>query len=365
MSLELTVDKVGKIFAPNARAVDAVSFSVPAGDIAVLLGPSGCGKTTMLRMVAGLETPTEGTITCGPRIFSRADDALFVPPQYRNLAMVFQSYAIWPHMSVAQNVEYPLKRRGLSRSERREKVMQALTLVGLEKLGDRSSSALSGGQMQRVALARSMAYSPDLLLLDEPMSNLDPELRGRLRNDLRHIIKQAGLTALYVTHDQEEAAALADRIGVMSNGRLLQFSPTETLFGRPAHPDVAKFTGASNLMIANVAGRTGEFADVIDQNGFCLRATAIDDLREGEPTRILFRPENVRLAKPTEAATAQAPQGKIVERQYLGGQAVYVVETGGARIEATDLGTTTRWKVGEDVSLSVDPLGAWAYRADT
>jgi iron(III) transport system ATP-binding protein len=360
MSLDLTVEKVGKVFAPAARAVDAVSFTVPAGDIAVLLGPSGCGKTTMLRMVAGLETPTEGTIICGARIFSRAEDNVFMPPQHRNLAMVFQSYAIWPHMSVAQNVEYPLKQRGLSRAERREKVEQALKLVGLEKLADRASSALSGGQMQRVALARSMAYSPDLLLLDEPMSNLDPELRGRLRNDLRQIIKQAGLTALYVTHDQEEAAALADRIGVMSNGKLLQFSPTEELFGRPLVPAVAKFTGASNEMQAMVIDRSDAFATVRDEAGFQLRVTAVDDLKLRERARVLFRPENVRLS----AADGSNARGRVVERQYLGGQAVYGVEIGGARIEATDLGTTTRWKVGDEVSVAIDPNGAWAYRAD-
>jgi iron(III) transport system ATP-binding protein len=358
MSLDLTVEKVGKVFAPSARAVDAVSFTVPAGDIAVLLGPSGCGKTTMLRMVAGLETPSEGTIICGARIFSRSEDQVFLPPQHRNLAMVFQSYAIWPHMSVAQNVEYPLKQRGLSRAERRGKVEQALKLVGLEQLAHRASSALSGGQMQRVALARSMAYSPDLLLLDEPMSNLDPELRGRLRGDLRRIIKQAGLTALYVTHDQEEAASLADRIGVMSNGRLLQFSPTEELFGRPVLPAVAKFTGATNEINATVINRDSRYANVRHDSGFELQVTAVDDLKTGESVRVLFRPENVRLAGPDVAG----PPRRVVERQYLGGQAVYSVEIGGARIEATDLGTTSRWKVGDEVSIVIDPNGAWGYR---
>ena len=360
--MELSVDSVGKVFAPDARAVDAVSFTVPAGDIAVLLGPSGCGKTTTLRMVAGLETPTEGSITLGGRVFSRAAEGVFLPPQHRNLAMVFQSYAIWPHMTVAENVAYPLRRRGFAKAEREEKVKRALALVGLEALAARPSSALSGGQMQRVALARSMAYSPDLLLLDEPMSNLDPELRARLRNDLRRIIKQAGLTSLYVTHDQEEAASLADRIGVMSGGRLLQYAPTEELFGRPARPEVARFTGATIQIDAKIYSRDGTRVAVVDRNGLRLTVTAIDDLREGDAARIMLRPENLRLAPP-DAAPKDAPRGRIVERQYLGGQAVYTIDIGGARLEAMDLGTTTRWKPGDEAAILLDPAGGWAYSA--
>ena len=359
--MELSVDRVGKAFIAGMRAVDAVSFTVPTGEIAVLLGPSGCGKTTTLRMVAGLETPTDGSITLGPRLFSRAADGFFVPPQHRNLAMVFQSYAIWPHMTVAENVDYPLRRRSFTREERREKVARALALVGLEALAERPSSMLSGGQMQRVALAHSMAYSPDLLLLDEPMSNLDPELRGRLRGDLRRIIKQAGLTALYVTHDQEEAAALADLIGVMSGGHLLQFAPTETLFSHPAVPEVARFTGATNQIDARVMARSDHRAEVVDDNGFRLTVMLIDDVQVGGRVRVLFRPENLRLGA-APAGDVPAVRGRVVERQYLGGQASYLVDIGGARFEAMDLGTTTRWKPGDDVAVAIDPAGAWGYR---
>jgi iron(III) transport system ATP-binding protein len=186
-------------------------------------------------------------------------------------------------------------------------------------------------------------------------------LRGRLRNDLCKIIKQAGLTALYVTHDQEEAAALADQIGVMSGGKLLQFARTEILFGRPAFPEVARFIGAANQIDMRVVSRAGGRASVVDRNGLRLDVTAIDDLRAGDAACVMFRPENLRLGAPESANGA--PRGRIVERQYLGGQAVYTVDVGGTRFEAMDLGTVTRWRPGDEAALVLDPAGAWAYRA--
>src|SRR5271154_6959086 len=215
MSAELRIEQLRKVFATGKPAVDDVSFTMAAGEIVALLGPSGCGKTTTLRCVAGLEHPTGGVIRIGGAVVSAPEQGVLVPPRARNIGMVFQSYAVWPHMTVRQNVAYPLRRRGLSRAALDAKVDEALALVGRGDYAERSVVLLSGGQMQRVALARSLVYQPQLLLLDEPLSNLDANLRLRLRDDLRAIIKRTGVTALYVTHDQAEAVVLGDRIGVM------------------------------------------------------------------------------------------------------------------------------------------------------
>src|SRR5262249_51297432 len=212
MTATLEVKDLRKQFAVGRPAVDGVSFSVPAGEIVVLLGPSGCGKTTTLRCVAGLEHPTGGEISIGGSVVASPARRLLVPTRLRALGMVFQSYAVWPHMTVRQNVIYPLRHRKLSREQAARKVEEVLALVGLSEYIDRPVVALSGGQMQRVALARSIVYRPQLLLLDEPLSNLDAKLRLRLRDDLRVILKQTGMTALYVTHHQAEAGVLGDRI---------------------------------------------------------------------------------------------------------------------------------------------------------
>src|SRR4029079_18355371 len=218
-------------------------FDVPAGEIVVLLGPSGCGKTTTLRCVAGLEHPTAGLIGIGGRTVSAPAEGILVPPRLRNIGMVFQSYAVWPHMTVRQNVNYPLRQRKVPHAESLSKVGDVLELVGLAEYAERPVVSLSGGQMQRVALARSLVYRPQLLLLDEPLSNLDAKLRLRLRDDLRTILKQTGMTALYVTHDQAEAVVLGDRIGVMRDGKLLQMGTPDEIYNRPADLFVANFTG--------------------------------------------------------------------------------------------------------------------------
>src|ERR1700755_6715 len=242
MSASLDVRDLRKQFAAGRPAVDGVSFHVPAGEIVVLLGPSGCGKTTTLRCLAGLEHPTAGRVSIGGRLMSAPLDGVLVPPRLRNVGMVFQSYAVWPHMTVRQNVVYPLRQRKVARSEAMAKVDEVLALVGLTEYAERPVVALSGGQMQRVALARSLVYRPQLLLLDEPLSNLDAKLRIRLRDELRRILKQTGMTGLYVTHDQAEAVVLGDRIGVMREGKLLQMAPPGEIYNRPADSFVAHFT---------------------------------------------------------------------------------------------------------------------------
>src|SRR3954452_20665030 len=220
MSGTLEVTDLHKQFSVGRPAVNGVSFTVPAGEIVVLLGPSGCCMTTTLRCVAGLEHPTGGAISSAGKVVSAPASGIQVAPRHRDLGMVFQSYAVWPHMTVRQNVVYPLKHRGLARADAKTKVDEVLALVVLSDYAERPVTSLSGGQMQRVALARSIVYRPKLLLLDEPLSNLDAKLRLRLRDDLRRILKAAGITALYVTHDQTEAVALGDRIGVMRDGKL-------------------------------------------------------------------------------------------------------------------------------------------------
>src|SRR3981189_2856148 len=234
MTATLDVTDLRKQFSIGRPGIDGVSFAVPAGEIVVLLGPSGCGKTTTLRCVAGLEHPTGGEISIGGNVVSSPARGILVPPRLRDLGMVFQSYAVWPHMTVRQNVVYPLKHRKLARSEATRKVDEVLELVGLSEYADRPVVALSGGQMQRVALARSIVYRPQLLLLDEPLSNLDAKLRLRLRDDLRAILKQTGMTALYVTHDQAEAVVLGDRLGGLSAGTELQMGSPDAIYNRPA-----------------------------------------------------------------------------------------------------------------------------------
>src|SRR6478736_3952087 len=240
MSAELIVSHLRKQFLVGRPAVDDVSFRIAAGEIVVLLGPSGCGKTTTLRCIAGLEQPTGGMIAIGGDEVAAPERGVHVPPRSRNIGMVFQSYAVWPHMTVRQNVNYPLRHRKVPREEAERPVTQ-----------------LSGGQMQRVALARALVYEPRVLLLDEPLSNLDAKLRLRLRDELRRIIKQAKVTALYVTHDQSEAVVLGDRIGVMENGKLMQMSAPVDLYNKPANLFVANFTGVSNLIKGEIAGAPG------------------------------------------------------------------------------------------------------------
>ena len=262
MTATLDVSELRKQFSVGRPAIDGVNFAVPAGEIVVLLGPSGCGKTTTLRCVAGLEHPTAGTISIAGRVVSSPAHGILLPPRLRDIGMVFQSYAVWPHMTVRQNVIYPLKHRKIGRVDAARMVDEVLELVGLSEYADRPVVALSGGQMQRVALARSIVYRPQLLLLDEPLSNLDAKLRLRLRDDLRRILKATGMTALYVTHDQAEAVVLGDRIGVMRDGKLLQMGAPDEIYNRPADLFVANFTGATNEIAGTLIERNDTFGTV-------------------------------------------------------------------------------------------------------
>jgi multiple sugar transport system ATP-binding protein len=359
MTATLEVTDLRKQFAIGRPAIDGVSFAVPAGEIVVLLGPSGCGKTTTLRCVAGLEHPTDGEISIGGRVVSSPGRGILVPPRARDLGMVFQSYAVWPHMTVRQNVVYPLKHRKLSRADAGRKVEEVLALVGLSEYADRPVVALSGGQMQRVALARSIVYRPQLLLLDEPLSNLDAKLRLRLRDDLRVILKQTGMTALYVTHDQAEAVVLGDRIGVMRDGKLLQLGTPDEIYNRPADLFVANFTGATNELAGTLIERNGTFGVVDFGEGRRGEAALLQPLAPGDKVRIALRPENIAIGRNDGGNSFTA---NVVDRRYQGTQTVYDIDLFGHRLEALELGTAARHAIGVETPVSLPKEGCWAYR---
>jgi multiple sugar transport system ATP-binding protein len=359
MTAALNVSDLRKQFAIGRPAVDGVSFAVPAGEIVVLLGPSGCGKTTTLRCVAGLEHPTSGEISIAGNVVSSPEHGILLPPRLRDLGMVFQSYAVWPHMTVRQNVVYPLKHRKIARAEANRRVDEVLELVGLSEYAERPVVALSGGQMQRVALARSIVYRPQLLLLDEPLSNLDAKLRLRLRDDLRIILKQTGMTALYVTHDQAEAVVLGDRIGVMRDGKLLQMGTPDEIYNRPADLFVANFTGATNELTGTLVGRSGEFGVVDFGGGRKGEVALLHSLELGDKVRIALRPENIGIGKGDGGNNFPA---RVLDRRYQGTQTVYDIDLFGLKLEALELGTAARHQVGVETQVCLPREGCWAYR---
>jgi iron(III) transport system ATP-binding protein len=244
---------------PRRGAINGLDLDIRDGEFFVLLGPSGCGKTTTLRCIAGLEEASAGTITLGDKLVADGTRAIFVPPNKRGVGMMFQSYALWPHMSVFQNVAYPLRhqRRDLSRRQVAEQVNATLAIVGLEGYEQRHPTQLSGGQQQRVALARALAARPGLLLFDEPLSNLDAQLRARLRLDLRRVHEETGGTSIYVTHDQAEALALADRVAIMKLGQLEQLGAPKDIFLSPASRFVAEFVGYENILPGTILAASG------------------------------------------------------------------------------------------------------------
>jgi len=308
-------------------ALESLDLSVRTGEFLVLLGPSGCGKTTTMRSIAGLEQPTSGVIEVGGKVVFDSTRGIDRAPADRNIGMVFQSYAIWPHRTVRENVSFPLKMQKVPRREASKRVDEALELVGLEGLGDRSASMLSGGQMQRVALARSIVMSPAVLLLDEPLSNLDAKLRERLRVELKQTQQRLGTTSIYVTHDQAEALALADRIVLMRNGVIEQVSAPLDLYRNPQTRFAAEFIGTNNVLTGTVEQRT---------NG---RVVVIGDLElptayrgNAGPVAVCLRAEDFvdRLPVTWEGARLS---GRIEVSSLLGSQVLYSVRIGSRLLE--------------------------------
>jgi iron(III) transport system ATP-binding protein len=302
-----------------AVALVALDLAVEEKEFFVLLGASGSGKSTLLRCVAGIETPDDGEIFLGGRLMFSKRQKIFVRPEERGLGMVFQSYAVWPHMTVYQNVALPLTHgaRRIARTKVRDRVMQALALVQMEALADRPVPFLSGGQQQRVALARALAVEPVVLLMDEPLSNLDARLREEVRFQIKEVTRSVGVTVLYVTHDQQEAAALADRIAVMSDGRILQIAPPAALYGRPADPKVADFLGRMNWLKGHVRAR-----DTVETEFGVLQAKTGALMG---PVRIGLRPGDIALSA-TASGRPNELCGRVVEEIFLGEQVQLRVE---------------------------------------
>ena len=298
----LSIDRVTKRFGEQT-VVDALSLEIKPGEFVALLGPSGCGKTTMLRMLAGFETVNEGSIQLGSHTLASAE--IHVPPEQRNMAMVFQSYALWPHMSVADNVGYPVKLRGLRGAAYQQKVQQALALVELEAYAERMPQALSGGQRQRVALARCLVSDPSVVLLDEPLANLDRHLRATMEHSFRDFHRRTGATLVYVTHDQNEAMALADKIAVMKAGQLVQWGAPDTLYRQPRTAWVAGFIGqGSKLQVA--AGSPGK---ILESDALMRGLNAIKSERS---QHVLVRPEHIQISTKAPSNNQLAAQVKNV-----------------------------------------------------
>jgi iron(III) transport system ATP-binding protein len=347
------VDRLRKCFGAN-MAVRDISVEFQDGAMTSVLGPSGCGKTTMLNLIAGFLDPDGGSIRFGDRLIVDAPSGFAVPSNKRELGMVFQSYAIWPHLSVGENVAYGLKMRNVPRPDRDRKVRRSLQQVRLEGVIDRYPHELSGGQQQRVALARAIAYSPQILLFDEPLSNLDAQLREEMRLELKDIHRSIGVTAVYVTHDQTEAMSLSDTIVVMGEGEILQVGSPRTLYEEPADVRVARFIGKANIFDAIVVDDAKPIARVrIDgiEDTFSCRISG--DAAPHSRGALSIRPEGISL-KPAGGA-AVGIRGRIGATLYLGNLSQYQVELGtGRMLEVQQMSADLLW-VGDEVVIEIDP----------
>jgi iron(III) transport system ATP-binding protein len=311
---------LNKIFhdgAKEVRAIDGISFTVPSGKLFTLLGPSGCGKTTTLRCIAGLETPTEGEIKIGEKMVFDGKQGISLPPNKRNIGMVFQSYAIWPHMTVFQNVYYPLKSKGFSRSEARDRAHGALESVGLRELEDRPAPNLSGGQQQRVALARALAGNPEVLLLDEPLSNLDAKLREEMRSGIRALQKRIRITSLYVTHDQIEALTISDQIAVMNAGKIVEIGSPQDIYLRPKTRFAANFIGITNIIPGQMKGGEADVSKVQVPFGE-IHCRANENAAGERKVLGLVRPESLQLSTLAPASPINVWAGEIKEKIFMG-----------------------------------------------
>ena len=340
----IRIENVRKVFGGKVIALDGLDLAIGAGELFFLLGGSGCGKTTLLRCIAGLETPTDG------KIFFGDTDVTALAPHKREAAMVFQSYALWPHLTVGQNIAFGLEERKVPKTEIKRRVEEALEMVRLGGYGDRSIDQMSGGQQQRVSLARALVVKPRCLLLDEPLSNLDAQLRVEMRREIRRIVKENGLTGIYVTHDQEEALAMADRMAVLSEGKIAQVGTPEEIYRTPVNAYVAGFIGETNL----IEGVVMKMHD-----GFCFVKTNGDALvgkitvtgwhaKAGEAATVSIRPEAWRLHK---SDGENEISGKITARSYLGQRIEYLVETSIGRQQVVEMNPHLIHEIGDEIVL--------------
>jgi iron(III) transport system ATP-binding protein len=331
----IVVKNLTKIFNTGkqdpVRAVDGVSFEVPEGKFFTLLGPSGCGKTTTLRMIAGLERPENGEISINGDLVFSSTGAAFKPPYQRDIGMVFQSYAIWPHMTVFENVAFPLTvgKRKCGKKELKERVSKALAIVQLDGLEDRPAPQLSGGQQQRLALARALVCEPKVFLLDEPLSNLDAKLREQMRIELRELQRSLKLTTIYVTHDQAEALAMSNIVAVMSKGKIIQQGKPREIYENPSNPFTANFIGTTNFIRGKVVGDPIEDgARLVETPHGELLCYVPNSILKGAPVLISVRPQNVLISKEQIPSAQNVLEGRLRVAVFLGEYVDCQVEIG-------------------------------------
>jgi len=334
-------------------AVEKMDFDIEEGSLVTLLGPSGCGKTTLLRMVAGLEEPTEGDILIkGVRVND-------TPIHKRNLGMIFQNYALFPHKTIYDNVAFGLKYRDVSKNDIREKVTRALEMVRLPGVENRMPSQLSGGQQQRIAMARAIVIEPDVLLMDEPLSALDENLREEMRREVDNLQQMLGVTTIFVTHDQREALSMSDKILVMKSGRKQQEGSPETVYNEPANHFVADFLGHSNFIRGEVLNVDNHHINVKIETGDVLFAENKGGFKKGDPVEMIVRAQRFDAFPRDEFEPEEGMnhfEGRIKDRSYMGGEVSYFIELGAEReIHVISMMRTRIYDVGEDVSVQVSP----------
>lgn len=331
------------VFDNGHEALQTTNLVIEEGSFSTLLGPSGSGKTTLLRIFAGLITPTSG------RVLIAGDDVTDKPVQKRGIGFVFQHYALFPHMTVAQNIDYPLRIRGMSKQVRAHQVADILDLIGLGGLGDRRPDQLSGGQQQRVAVGRALVYEPRVLLLDEPLGALDRRLRQQLGADLRRIQRETGTTAVYVTHDQEEAFLLSDEVVVMDHGVVKQQGRPDHVYARPTDLFVAEFLGDTNVLTGRVLGMAGEVVN-LDVDGRQVACRAVTEVAVGEMATCTIRPEDVAIA-PSLSQQFVLGTGDVIDRMFLGNHVRIIVRIGERTLVADAMDATTPVREGDSVEV--------------
>ena len=338
----------------DVEALKDLSFTVKSGEFYTLLGPSGCGKSTTLRCIAGLERPNEGEITIGDQTV--ATSVYSVPPNNRPISMVFQSYAIWPHMTVFKNVLFPLKQRrqNVPKNEREDRVMEALSLVKMEDLAQRPAPYLSGGQQQRVALARALVSRPKVLLLDEPLSNLDAKLREELRLEIKDLTRRLNITALYVTHDQLEALTMSDRVGVMLNGKILQEASPREIYLRPKNSFIAQFIGQVNFFEGTVLENGADGVGLVETTHGILHCPIPDGTDKGAEVTVAVRPESMFAFSDRREHAGNTLEGKVEKAVFLGDAIDCQVKVG-SQIVRAKIPQTTEIEEGDRIFLEFSP----------
>jgi iron(III) transport system ATP-binding protein len=359
---EVRVSQLSKVFG-EVPVLNDITFTIEDGEFFTLLGPSGCGKSTTLNCIAGLEDPTSGSITVGTTPFVDTARKLNVPPEERNLGMVFQSYALWPHMTIEQNLAMPLNIRRVPRAEKSQRIHEVLDKVGLAHLRDRYPHQLSGGQQQRVALARALVYSPGVLLLDEPLSNLDAKLREQARAWLKRLQVDLGITTVYVTHDQDEALSLSDRIAVMFDGHMAQIGTPTEVYQRPASAHVAAFVGSCNFLIGRVVTAGAADATVrLDSSGMIVTVATPTAVKAGDEVTIAIRPERLTITPKDATATgANVLDTVVLTRAYVGNRYEYGLKLGNIVVQVV----SPNGGLDGDVRLVFNPEDALVYPGAT